>query len=165
MNNEEEFSPASKTLDMAERVEHLFFRLPELEEGRIERIVIPDDLKEVVKVILNLNPPKSIFLMGDTLYYSEHPAVGEVDGLVEVLSERVHLCDRVVTVDMSPRGDCDSCTITINPTENTVVLKSEGTEMSREEKDENEDIVFVNTSSEEKFRVRYYDDTATLEKD
>jgi len=44
------------------------------ERGEIEKIVIPDDLKEAVKVILNLNPPKNVFLMGDTLCYSEHPA-------------------------------------------------------------------------------------------
>ena len=151
----EDFSPAVKALDMAERVERLFFRLSELERGEIEKIVIPDDLKDVVKVILNLNPPKNIFLMGDTLYYSEHPIVGQFeDGLVEVLSERVNLCGEVITIKMSPGRGCNDAEIAINPIENTIVLSSEGTEMQEVENEEG--FAFVDLSSEEKYRVEYY---------
>ena len=157
-------SPAVKALYMAECVEQLLFDLPALERGEKKTIVIPDDLKEVVKVILNLNPPKNIFLMGDTLLHSEHPAVGQLDGLVEVLSKRVNLCGGVVTVKMSPRGDCDNAEIVINPTENTVVLRSEGTEM-RGSDEEDDEVYFADLSSEEKYRVKYYDDLAMLEEE
>ena len=157
-----ELSPAVKALSVAKRVTQLLCELPKLKKGAIENIVIPDDLKETVKVILSQNPPKNVFLMGDTLYYSEHPAVGELRGLVEVLSERVSLCGGVVTIKMDPRGDCDDAEIAINPTKNTIVLRAEGTEMRGSENDEDE-IIFSDLSSEEKYEVRYEDGLAFVE--
>lgn len=156
-----EYSPAGRALDMAERVGHLLYRLPELERGKIEKIVVPNDLKKAVMVILNQNPLKKIFLKGDTLYYSEHPIVGELRGLVEVLSERVNLCDGVVTIKMSPRGNCDDAEIAINPTENTIVLRSEGTEM-RDADDDGDEYIILNPSSEERYKVKYCDDLAYI---